>query len=584
MTAAILRHRASTLVLLLPVLILLGAFFVWPVLGFLARGLTGAAGGFSAEQVERLLASAAYGQVMWMSIVLSFWVTLAAILIGYPVAYLLATTDKASRSYWALFVLLPFWSSFLVRTFAWIVILGRNGPVNALLTGSGLAERQQDLLYGWFAVGIGMTNVLTPFAILTMLGVMEGIDRRVVRAAGTLGARPVQAFFRIYLPLSMPGVTAAALMVFITALGFFIAPALLGSARQTMIAQLVIQQILELTNWPFAAVLCLMLLGAAFAIFALYDRLVGLSTLSGEVRVAAAPRSRLAARAAFAARSMLDATGDALARLAGLAGGEGRGGGQGPGIRISALAVVMFLVAPLAFLVPVSLSEQSFVAWPPGGLTFKWYGEIIASPLWIGAAGLSFLVAFLTAALCFVVVVPAAFAFLRLSGWTAATLFALMVSPLIVPRMVVAVSLFYLYARLGLVGSTLGLVIGHAVIALPFFFIAVVAVLKTYDRRLDQAAASLGASPWIAARRVTLPLIGTGLVSAALFAFVVSFDELNVALFASGGLNATLPKLMWDEATLRFSPLLAAASTLMLVAMSVLVIAALQLRKPATEA
>ncbi|CEJ11862.1 Putrescine transport system permease protein PotH [bacterium YEK0313] len=584
MTTTILRRRASTVLLLLPVLALLGAFFVWPVLGFLARGFTGAAGGFSAEQAERLLASAAYGQVMWMSIVLSFWVTLAAILIGYPVAYLLATTDKASRSYWALFVLLPFWSSFLVRTFAWIVILGRNGPVNALLTGSGLAERQQDLLYGWFAVGIGMTNVLTPFAILTMLGVMEGIDRRVVRAAETLGARPVQAFFRVYLPLSMPGVTAAALMVFITALGFFIAPALLGSARQTMIAQLVIQQILELTNWPFAAVLCLMLLGAAFVIFALYDRLVGLSTLSGEVRAATAPRSRLAACAAGAARALFDATGDALARLAGVAGGEGRGGGQGRATRFAALAVVVFLVAPLAFLMPVSLSDQSFVAWPPRGLTLKWYGEIIASPLWTGAAGLSFLVAFLTAGLCFAVVVPAAFAFLRLTGWTAATLFALMVSPLIVPRMVVAVSLFYLYARLGLVGSTLGLVIGHAVIALPFFFIAVVAVLKTYDRRLDQAAASLGASPWIVARRVTLPLIGTGLVSAALFAFVVSFDELNVALFASGGLNATLPKLMWDEATLRFSPLLAAASTLVLIAMSVLVIAALQLRKPATEA
>lgn len=584
MTAAVLRRRASTLVLLAPVLALLGLFFLQPVLSFLARGLTTEAGALSSLHVERLFASAAYGQVMWTSIKLSFWVTLASIVIGYPVAYLLATTDKSRRSYWALFVLLPFWSSFLVRTFAWIVILGRNGPVNAMLTGSGLSERSQELLYSWFAVVVGMTNVLAPFAILTMLGVMEGIDRRVVRAAETLGARPVQAFFRVFLPLSMPGVTAAGLMVFITALGFFIAPALLGSVRQTMIAQLVIQQILELTNWPFAAVLCLMLLIAAFAIFWLYDRLVGLSSLAGEVRAGGLGTTGLAARAARSGRRLIDATGDGLARLAGRTLGEGRPASRGRGTSLAAVAVIVFLLAPLLFLIPVSVSEQSFVAWPPRGLTFKWYAEIFASPLWMGAAGLSFLVAFLTALLCFAVAVPAAFAFLRLTGWSAGALFALMVSPLIVPRMVVAVSLFYLYARLGLVGTTLGLVIGHTVIALPFFFIAVVAVLKTYDRRLDQAAASLGASPWVTARRVTLPLVGTGLVSAALFAFVVSLDELNIALFASGGLNATLPKLMWDEATLRFSPLLAAVSTLVLVVMSILVIAALRLRTQSTEA
>ncbi len=173
---------------------------------------------------------------------------------------------------------------------------------------------------------------------------------------------------------------------------------------------------------------------------------------------------------------------------------------------------------------------------------------------------------------------PAAFAFLDLTGRTASAAFALMISPLLMPRLVIAVALFWVYARLGLVGTMLGLVIGHAVIALPFFFIAVIAVLKTYDRRLGLAAASLGASPWQTARHVTLPLIAGGLVSAMLFAFVISLDELNVALFASGGLQSTLPKLMWDEATLRFSPLLAAVSTLVLILMSAVVLLAQRLR------
>jgi putative spermidine/putrescine transport system permease protein len=275
--------------------------------------------------------------------------------------------------------------------------------------------------------------------------------------------------------------------------------------------------------------------------------------------------------------------GDVLAHMADRIGMHRTSSDVARGTRWAAIVAIIFLVLPLAVLVPISLSTRPFVAWPPVGFTTKWYAEVLSSPLWNAAALRSLIVAVATSLVCFLIAVPAAFAFQRLSGRTAAALFALIVSPLIMPRMVIAIALFYVYARLGLVGTTLGLVIGHAVIALPFFFIAVIAVLKTYDRRLDAAAASLGASSFATARHVTLPLIATGLVSALLFAFVVSIDELNIALFASGGLQSTLPKLMWDEATLRFSPVLAAVSTLFLVAMSVIVLFAARLQARATS-
>ncbi|MBN9527600.1 MAG: ABC transporter permease subunit [Alphaproteobacteria bacterium] len=556
------------LILLGPALLFLGAFFVAPVAGFVAQGAT-------PDQLNRLAMAGAYLRVLGNSFVIAGWVTLATLAVGYPVAYVLATMDRRRRGYWSLFVLLPFWSSFLVRSFAWIVLLGRNGPLNDLLVSTGLADRPQELLYGPAAVVIGMTNVLTPFAILTMLGVLEGIAPELSRAAGTLGARPVQAFFRIYLPLSFPGIAAAGLLVFVTAFGFFIAPALLGSVRETMIAQLVIQQVLELTNWPFAAMLCLALLVAALAVFLLYDRIVGLSSLAGGTGA-----RRDGGRIGRAGSRILAMVGDGLARVAP---SRPRPPGRAPATRAAALLVIFFLLAPLILLVPVSFSGQSFVSWPPTDPTLRWYGEVVASPIWLAAAGRSFFVAFLTALGCFAVAMPAGVAFMMMSGRSAAALFALIVSPLIVPRLVIAVSLFYVYARLGWVGTTLGLVIGHIVIALPFFFIAVLAVLKTYDTRLDQAAASLGAPPWTAARRVTLPLIGTGLVSASLFAFVTSLDELNVALFASGGLVSTLPKMMWDEATLRFSPVLAAVSTLVLLVMSAVVLLALRLGSSVKE-
>ena len=204
--------------------------------------------------------------------------------------------------------------------------------------------------------------------------------------------------------------------------------------------------------------------------------------------------------------------------------------------------------------------------------------QVLASPLWAAGALRSVLVGLGTAALCLLLVVPACLALAGLRGRAASAVFALLVSPLIVPRLVVATGLFWLYARVGLVGTDLGLVLGHTVIALPYALLAVAAVLRTHDRRLDLAAASLGARPWQVARHVTLPLIGTGLLSAGLFAFAVSFDELNVALFTAGGLAATLPKLMWDEATLRFSPLLAAVSTLVLLGMGALAALAAALR------
>lgn len=568
------RGRSVQVLLLAPAMALLGAFFILPIGGFLIQGFTANDGSLTLVHADRMWTAGTYARVMWTSVKISFWVTLLSVLVGYPAAYVIATADKRSKGYWALFVLLPFWSSFLVRTFAWIVLLGRQGPVNATLWSWGFDRA--DLLYTWGAVIVGMANVLVPFAILTMVGVMEKVDRSLVVAAGTLGARPVQAFFCVYLPLSMPGVTAAAILVFITALGFFIAPALLGSARETMITQLIIQQVIELANWPFAAILCWLLLSCALVIFVVFDRLVGLSALAGEARTATGD---LIAGIGRQGVRLSSAVGDGLARLAELLHWPAP---VSPDVanrtRFAAALVILFLIAPLLLLIPVSFSGRPFLSWPPTDIGLGWYREALTSPIWLAATMRSFAVAFLTALICFLVATPAAFAFLRLSGRSASAVFALMISPLLIPRMVIAVALFWVYARLGLVGTVTGLVIGHAVIALPFFFIAVIAVLKTYDQRLDLAAASLGASPLQTARRVTLPLIAGGLTSAALFAFVVSLDELNIALFASGGLQSTLPKLMWDEATLRFSPLLAAVSTLVLLLMSSVVLIAARLR------
>jgi len=169
----------------------------------------------------------------------------------------------------------------------------------------------------------------------------------------------------------------------------------------------------------------------------------------------------------------------------------------------------------------------------------------------------------------------------RLPGRVA--IMSLILAPLILPRIITAVALFYLFARIGLVGTDLGLVLGHTALAVPSVVVTVIAVMRGYDVRQDQAAWSLGANRWKAFYYVTLPQIRPGLLAAFLFAFVTSFDDLTVSLFVSGGSSATLPKQMWNDLLLQVNPTLAAVSTVVLAIATVLIVLAEWLRRRVSE-
>lgn len=567
------RHGAW---LLVPALLFLLVLFVSPVVQLLGLSILDRTGGLTGAHYARLVATPVYVQVLLVTFRIAAWTTLLCLLGGYPVAYLLATTTERWRRALTLWVLLPFWTSFLVRTFAWIVLLGRRGAVNSLLTALGVVEAPLALVFNLTGVLIGMTHALLPLAVLTMVSVMVHIDPTLPQAAATLGARGSQAFWRVYLPLSLPGVAAAGLMVFITALGFFITPALLGGRRETMIAQVIIEQVQELLNWAFAGAVSLLLLVSALLVFYLYDRLLGMATLAGAPPDAARSAGRaggpLGAAGQALARAAVAVLGGAADRLAALAERLRPPRADRPPRRWSrrALGVLVavllaFLALPALFIVPVSFTTEGFIAWPPRGFTLRWYQVYLTSPQWTEATVRSLGVALATAALAMALGTPAAVALAR-GRWLGRTAaLGLILSPLIIPRIILAVALFHLYARLGLVGTSLGLVLGHAVLALPYVVVTVTAVLVGYDERLDQAAGTLGASPLQTFRHVTWPLIRTGLFAAFVFAFVTSFDELTLALFVTGGLTTTLPKQMWDEALFKFTPTLAAVSTLLLV-------------------
>jgi ABC-type spermidine/putrescine transport system permease subunit I len=177
-------------------------------------------------------------------------------------------------------VAMSFWTGFLVRTYAWLVILGSKGPVVAAYHALGLGPPPK-LLFTSFASTLGMTHILLPYMILALFAVMKKIDPDHLRAAASLGARPRAAFAEVFLPLSLPGVVNGSLLVFVTCLGFFVTPILLGTPRDMMISQLINQQIEELLAWGFASALAVVLLLATGLILAVYNRFAGLDRLWG---------------------------------------------------------------------------------------------------------------------------------------------------------------------------------------------------------------------------------------------------------------------------------------------------------------
>lgn len=566
-----------------PLGLLLALLLVYPVGQLLLLSVVGD-DGFSLAQYRQLFASSVYLDVLLITLKISLVTSLLCVVIGYPIAYLISMVEKERQATLLFWVLLSFWTSFLVRAFAWIVLLGRNGVVNNLLLSLGVISRPVDLLYSFGAVLIGMVHALLPLAVLTMLSVMDNIDRNLPRAAATLGARRGMAFWKIYFPLSLPGVAAAGIMVFVTSIGFFIVPALLGGRRETMITQLIIDQIQQTLNWGFAGAISVLLLFVVLVVFVIYDRFLGLSTMTGATSARSAAPSRLSGgiqRAGDAVLTLLGSISDSILALLPRRRRNSRPDAPGPGLQAFVWSVLVIISIPAILMIPLSFGSGG-LNWPPKGFTLQWYHDVLQSPVWTQALIRSLAIGVGTGLLAMLIGTPAAFLLVRSRIPAKAALLAVILSPIVVPRMIIAVGLFYLFAQVGLVGSPFGLVLGHTVVAVPYVVMTMMAVLRNYDTRLDLAAQSLGARPAATLRYVTFPILGAGMMSSFLFAFATSFDELTIALFATGGLSATLPKQFWDEVTLQVSPVIAAVSTCLFLFMGLLIFVAERLRRRAT--
>ena len=259
---------------ILPLLILVVVVFNVPLIATALWSFTNPeTGETTTKNYVEFIDAGYFLTIIWRTMLIAVEVTVLCALLGYPLAYWISRLPANRQMVVLGIVVTTFWVSILVRTYAWIVILGNGGIVNRWLQATGVTTKPVEFLYNEYCVLLGMVNVLLPFLILPLAASMRRVDQRLLHVAETLGASKMQIFWRVFFPLTVPALSAAMVLLFILSLGFYITPAILGGGRVQMIANMMDLLINRFARWEMAAVNAVVLLGLTLFLFAFYQRL-----------------------------------------------------------------------------------------------------------------------------------------------------------------------------------------------------------------------------------------------------------------------------------------------------------------------
>lgn len=266
------RVRWDLVLLLAPLALLTGIFFDVPLLNVAFWSVSDpATGALTGVHFQEFAQSVAYTRIIWRTLVMALEVTVLTAALGYPLAYWTSRLGPRLQAVVLALIVMTFWVSILVRTYAWIVILGNAGLVNRTLQALGLTTRPIEFLYNELGILIGMTNVLLPFLVLPLYAAMVRIDRRLLQVAETLGAGPTRIFWQIFFPLTLPTLAASAVFVFILSLGFYITPAVLGGGRVPLVANMMDLLVNRFARWEMAAVVSVVLMAVTLSLYGVYQ-------------------------------------------------------------------------------------------------------------------------------------------------------------------------------------------------------------------------------------------------------------------------------------------------------------------------
>ena len=495
-----------------------------------------------------LLTDSLYFATYLNSVKIAAITTLCCVLIGYPIAYYIARSSPSVRNLLLLGVILPFWTSLLLRVYAWVGILRNDGLLNNLLQALGIISSPLEIYRTDLAVYIGMVYAYLPFFILPLYATLVKMDLRLLEAAYDLGAKPWQAFWQITVPLSRQGVIAGAMLVFIPAVGEYVIPEMLGGANTLMMGRVMWNEFFNNTDWPMAsAVTCVMvlLLLVPLALFQ-YNQVKQQEQAGGGANErsqqdAARPRARAGVFLPVCAHRQPD------------------------GLLVQRVAGGHVLDWLLDALVPLAVQRRR-----------------------AAARGLSFRIAALTATAAVILGTWAGYVLARMGRFRGFTLYVGMLSaPLVIPEVVLGISLLLMFVELrGHLGwpaenGMFTIWVGHVTLCMAFVAVVIQTRIRDLDRSLEEAALDLGATPLVVFFKITLPLIAPALASAWLLSFTLSLDDVVLASFLSGPSSSTLPMEVFSRVRLGLKPEINALATLFILAVGTCVILAnrLQSRK-----
>lgn len=548
--------------LTMPAFAILLVVFGIPMIGLLLTSLNAPA--FSATNYEAFFGQQANVRVLLQTIEVSVVATAICIIIGYPTAYLIVAASKRLRIALIVLVIIPWLSSGLVRTYAWIVLLGDHGLINNLLLDLGLISSPLPLIYNRMAIYIGMVHIMLPVMILPLLSVMLSVDKSLMAAARSMGARPFTAFWRVFFPLSLPGVRSGSLLVFVLCLGFYITPQALGGLHDAMLSTFIAAQVENSFDLGSIAATAFILLGVAVIVLSM----LGLG-LSGTQDRAAQP-----ARQSW--RSRLPSFGSLTRHFNELAipyrarrwrARLYQAGGDGRWSKIAGIVFVMlalfYLLFPGLIVVVMSFSAGTLLGFPLSGFSLRWYQSFFGDSFWYGAALTSIQIGVAVTILSTIVGTLAAYGLNRAPPWLRGFLTMVILTPITFPAIVVGIATYFGLVELGLIGTRTGIILAHSIGSIGYVVVIVSATLANFDRRLEQAAKSMRAGPLQSFMRVTLPLIRPGIIGGAVFAFIHSFDEVVITSLVGGFAIRTLPLKMWENIRNEIDPTIAAVASLL---------------------
>jgi ABC-type spermidine/putrescine transport system permease subunit I len=451
-----------------------------------------------------------YLLLLFKSILISLAATIAVVLLAYPMAYFLAFRVTKHKITWLILITVPFFTSYLLRVFAWKVILGYNGVINSSLMSLGLLEKPLAfLLYS-------QTSVIITLARLGRHAILPSTSRsrkdRPLAGSTRPGDTRLQRFFRITLPLSMPGTIAASLLVFIPTVGDYITPTLVGGTNGIMIGNIVQSLFGKGGNWPMGAAVSIVAMAVITVLVCLFLWGVGrrpTSRAEGVIHRGAPARFDL--------------------------------------IALYAVGYLIFLYGPVLLLPLFSFNDSIYVAFPLKGFTLQWYAQMAENGPLQAALASSLKVGLAVSVISTILGIFAAKAVTRYHLPYRAPVMGLIMLPLVIPSIILGIALLTLVIKvLGIEPSLYTIGAAHVLICVPFAMLVMISRLEGFDKSLEEASLDLGEGAWATFRRVTLPLAMPGIVASMLLCFTTSFDEFLLAFFLSGN-EATLPIYIWGQ-------------------------------------